>query len=296
MYPFHVFLSIFTFKCWCGMELLYFYCWLSNSLISWQIFQQLTNESLNTPLLPSSLGISDAVGAPVKGIQFRNSSGDPSAFDGASILASLSNPRNDGSVIASPASNDGSVQQGLERPTPSPELDSSCHVLKGCPELNGNTGIPSADNTAAVISADLPSNDPFNLGSDACLDAVPGKISAMNCELRPFLRMLAGSSTSELDLSGSVLKAFEDPRELHENLDSRALLPTSKSQAFKDCLKQGILNASDIEVSFDNFPYYLRYLPYLSFYFFFCYHLIIQLYHTSTLVSYCFDVSVFVFT
>jgi len=218
-------------------------------------------------VLPSSLGISDTLDASVKGIQFGTRSGDPSAFDGPSILASLSNQRNDSSAIASPAPNSENVQGAVEIPTlPSgcnvsgctPDLDSSCHVLNGSSELNGNAVIPSADKAAAVVSPDLPSNDSFHLGLDARLDAELGKFSGTSCELRPLLRMLAGPSTSELDLSGSVFKVFEDSRELHKDLDSQAALPTSKCQAFKDSLKQGILNPSDIEVSFDNFPYYLR--------------------------------------
>ncbi|THU56115.1 hypothetical protein C4D60_Mb11t13850 [Musa balbisiana] len=61
-------------------------------------------------------------------------------------------------------------------------------------------------------------------------------------------------SLTELELSTDTHKFFEDQR---EEFDSPASLPLSRSQAFKDGRKQGIIDASDIEVSFDNFPYYL---------------------------------------
>lgn len=228
------------------------------------IFQQLANGSLNSPLLPTSVGVSDALAATVKRVQFGTRSGDPSAFAGASILASLSNPRNDPSVIASPAPNGGNAQHELERPTPpsgcdvsecTPDLRSNCHDLNDCSEPHGSE-IPSADKATVIVSPDLPSNKSFHLGLDAHLDAL-GKISGTNYAIRPLLRMLAGPSSPELVLSGSVLKAFEDRRELQKDLDCRSALSTGKCQAFKDGLKRGILNTSDIEVSFENFPYYL---------------------------------------
>ncbi|ONK78664.1 uncharacterized protein A4U43_C02F21160 [Asparagus officinalis] len=199
------------------------------------IFQQLNSDRVSIPLFPTSLGITDVMNAPNQGVQFGNRSGDASAFDGASILASLS--RNDASVVASPTSTDESVQLVLERPTLSacdvsgctPIIDTNSHILKDCSELNENAGIPSANSTPAAVSVDFPSNDSFHIGS-----ATPG-----------------------LDSRGKVLKTFEDPRVLLKDLRSRATLPTSKHQGFKDGLKQQILNLSDIEVSLESFPYYL---------------------------------------
>ncbi|KAG0476873.1 hypothetical protein HPP92_013714, partial [Vanilla planifolia] len=65
--------------------------------------------------------------------------------------------------------------------------------------------------------------------------------------------------SSELDVSGGVLKKIEDKRERHiKEIDSRVNLPSNRGQVFKDDLRKGILNASDIDVSFECFPYHLR--------------------------------------
>ncbi|XP_038980506.1 uncharacterized protein LOC103715277 isoform X2 [Phoenix dactylifera] len=64
-------------------------------------------------------------------------------------------------------------------------------------------------------------------------------------------------SSSDLELRGGAYKMFEDQRELLKDLGSLATLPSTSCQAFKDSLMQGIIDANNIQVSFDNFPYYL---------------------------------------
>ncbi|KAG1338695.1 ATPase family AAA domain-containing protein 1 [Cocos nucifera] len=64
-------------------------------------------------------------------------------------------------------------------------------------------------------------------------------------------------SSSDLELRGGAYKMFEDQRELLKDLGSPATLPPTSCQAFKDTLIQGIIDANNIQVSFDNFPYYL---------------------------------------
>ncbi|CAA7388813.1 unnamed protein product [Spirodela intermedia] len=233
------------------------------------IFQQLPTENLTGQALPSSLGLSEAQSALIKGVHLESPSGDPSAVAGASILASLSHLRKDLAVLPPPAQNGENVEQGLERPseTPAcevsesctPDIDINCHVRNGTTEHNVVAGVPAGDK-AAVLSADLTANNTFHVnpvGLDPRLDTEAGKISRSNYEMRPFLRMIAGSSASELDLSGNVYKIFEDQRELLKDLESQAALPSTRCQAFKDGLRQGILNAGDIQISFDSFPYYL---------------------------------------
>uniref|UniRef100_A0A1D1YT74 ATPase family AAA domain-containing protein 1 n=1 Tax=Anthurium amnicola TaxID=1678845 RepID=A0A1D1YT74_9ARAE len=236
------------------------------------IFQELPTENLTGQALPSSLGLPEAQSALVKGLHFESQSGDPSAVAGASILASLSHLRKDLSVLPPPVQNGENVEQGLEAPTEppacevsescTPDIDINCRVRNGTSQHNGVAGVPSGDK-AAVISADLTANDAFHInpvGLDARLDADMGKISRTNYEIRPFLRMIAGQSTSDLDLSGNVYKIFDDqrePRELLKDFDSSVNLPSTRCQVFKDSLRQCILNASDIQISFDSFPYYL---------------------------------------
>ncbi|MFS7941507.1 putative transcription factor interactor and regulator FHA-SMAD family [Helianthus anomalus] len=70
-------------------------------------------------------------------------------------------------------------------------------------------------------------------------------------ELRPLLRMLASKS--------EISKLLDEQREIRE-LRKDINLPISLSarhQAYKDALKQRILDPNMIDVSFDNFPYYL---------------------------------------
>jgi hypothetical protein len=56
-----------------------------------------------------------------------------------------------------------------------------------------------------------------------------------------------------------ILKALENQSGSISILNPSATLSLSGCQTFRDVLKQGILSPKDIEVTFDNFPYYLRY-------------------------------------
>ncbi|RWW78875.1 hypothetical protein BHE74_00012903 [Ensete ventricosum] len=227
--------------------------------------QQLKNDKPATAVLPSSLGVPESKGTAIREIQTETRNGDPSAVTGASILASLSNDLKDLSAIP-PASNAENAQEGLEKPAlasvtvasegcnPDPEKDSD--TCKESSETEGSSEIRS-DNADAVMSSDLGVNEPVqpeNIQPDAEIEKVPGT----NSEIRPLLRMFSGSPISGLDLSGNVFKVFEDQRELLKDLDLPSSLPTTRCQAFKDGLKQGILNPNDINVSFESFPYYLR--------------------------------------
>nr|DAD33315.1 TPA_asm: hypothetical protein HUJ06_012166 [Nelumbo nucifera] len=236
------------------------------------IFQQLTNDSLASPLFPSSVSIPGSQSVPVKGIHFETRSRDPSAVAGASILASLSNLRKDLSLLPPPAqTGEGVRQHDLERQMlPSgcedglmPNIKVTCHGRKDISKHNEEAGISSSEKDTVVISSDTATNNRMHLdstGLGAHLDAEIGAISGTNYELRPLLRMLAGSSSPDFDLSGSILKTIDEQREIKELLKGFGQprnLPSSKKQAFKDGLQQRILSSNDIDVSFDNFPYYL---------------------------------------
>ncbi|URE38824.1 AAA-type ATPase family protein [Musa troglodytarum] len=229
---------------------------------------QLKNDKSTTSVLPSSLGVPESKGTAIRESQTETRTGDPSAVTGASILASLSNDLKDLPAIP-PASNAENAQEGLENPAlasvtiasegcnPDPEKDSD--TCKESSETEGSSEIRS-DNADAAMSSDLGVNEPVqpeNIQPDAQPDAEIGKVPGTNSEIRPLLRMFSGSPISGLDLSGNVFKVFEDQRELLKDLDLPSSLPTTRCQAFKDGLKQGILNANDINVSFESFPYYL---------------------------------------
>ncbi|KAJ6850697.1 uncharacterized protein M6B38_263200 [Iris pallida] len=70
--------------------------------------------------------------------------------------------------------------------------------------------------------------------------------------------MLARSSSPDLDFGGSIYKMFEDQRDALKDNSSSATLASTRSQAFKDSLRRGIISPNNIEVSFECFPYYLR--------------------------------------
>ncbi|GMP39746.1 hypothetical protein CsSME_00010458 [Camellia sinensis var. sinensis] len=119
--------------------------------------------------------------------------------------------------------------------------------------------VPSSDVTAENLNLDT-------IALEDTGDADIGKIPGETHELRPLLQMLAGSPASEFDLSGSIFKIHDEQRENREllkDLDSLMLASTMR-QAVKDGLQEGIFSANNIEVSFENFPYYLRCRPLTS--------------------------------
>ncbi|XP_020099700.1 uncharacterized protein LOC109718093 isoform X2 [Ananas comosus] len=204
------------------------------------IFQQLSNEKVTKMASPSSLGILESPVPNLKGIHVEPRSGDPSDVDGASILHSMSNPLKD-----------TSGEDKLE--DLNSDHDKNLASRKDISEPNGNSVLPP-DMDSTISSAEIGGDDTTKHN----LDGGIGKIRGTNYEIRPILSVIGGgSSAREFDLSGSILKVFGDHRDILSYLDSPQALPTTRCQVFKDGLKQGILSASDIHVSFENFPYYL---------------------------------------
>lgn len=211
-----------------------------------QIFQQLTSDNLTTPGVTPSLSILEAQSAPVQGMRFEARSGDPSAVTGASILASLS--RKDLSILPPPVKAGEDPQQDTEMSS----LPSGCGAsgdstsdidMKDCINNNDQAGV-SPRGKDVIPSLDAANENPGldNLGLDACVDAEGGKLSGPAYELRPLLQMIAEQ---------------REIRELLKDMDPPLLISTRR-QAFKDKLLQGILNPDDIEISFESFPYFLR--------------------------------------
>ncbi|XVF21951.1 hypothetical protein REPUB_Repub12eG0133400 [Reevesia pubescens] len=211
------------------------------------IFQQLTDDNLAAPGIPSSVSILEAQTAPIKGI-IEARSGDPSAVAGAAtILASLS------------------TKETSEMST----LPSGCEVSDDCvPEVDMKdsasntdpaTGSSREKNVAPTPDAANENTNLDRLGLDDSLDADNTKIPEAAYPLRPLLHILAGTST-DFDISGSIAKILDEQREIREMLkefEPPTALISTKRQAFKDSLQEGILNPDNIDVSFENFPYYL---------------------------------------
>ncbi|GMQ00057.1 hypothetical protein CsSME_00047293 [Camellia sinensis var. sinensis] len=207
------------------------------------------------------LSILEAHGAPIKGLHLETRSGDASV---ASILESLSSLRKELS-LPPPSQDDVDVQQGSEMPM----LPSACEVsdnrilgaeMKDTSDHDDGAGV-SSSLKAVVPSPDAAIENPNldSIGLDASGDADIGKVSGEGHEWRPLLKMLAGLPTSEFGLSFSISKILGERREIRELLKDfdTPILESTRRQAFKDGLQEGILSANNIEVSFENFPYYL---------------------------------------
>lgn len=212
------------------------------------------------------MSILEAQSTPLKTVHIESRSGDPSAVAGASILASLSNIRKDLSLIPPPAkagvdaqnSEMSSLASGCDGPEdriPDVDMkDATSNNDEAGPLSRGKTVVPQSD-----VANENPNLD--SLGLDACVDADIGKISGAPYELRPLLRILAGSSSPDFDLSGSISKILDEKREIRELMkdsDRSTILISTRRQAFKDSLQEGILSPENIEISFESFPYYLR--------------------------------------
>lgn len=191
----------------------------------------------------------------MKRFQFKARAGDSSAYAGASILASLSNFQKDLSLLPPSAKTGVDVQKNTEVSSFTsgdqiPEVDikdSTSHNEPASSSREEKAG-PSSN-----VDGEIP-----NVGSQG-INAEVGKIPGSPYELRPLLKMLAGSS-SEFDINGSI-KFLDGPKEIREflkDLDSPMVLMSTRRQAYKDSLQQAILRPENIEISFESFPYYLR--------------------------------------
>ncbi|KAJ0453676.1 putative transcription factor interactor and regulator FHA-SMAD family [Helianthus annuus] len=197
------------------------------------IYQQLSNDNVATDVAPP-VSILEANSGSLKGLQLESRSRDPSAVAGASILASLSNIQKELSLFPPP--------KGFQ---------------------NGLSNLPSACEDNRVIDTDM--KDVSDANDNVAADTTPSSDKGVNDnaaaadvathELRPLLRMLAGSSSSEVD----ILKILDERREIRDllkDIDPPVSL-AARRQAYKDGLQQGILDPDTIEVTFDNFPYFL---------------------------------------
>lgn len=232
------------------------------SLTTSQIFQQLSNDKIAAPDIPSPVSILEAQSSPVKGVHVESRSGDPSAVAGASILASLSNFRKDLSLLPPPAKSGEELQQDAEMSVlPSGCGGSSVHTpgadMKDCTSFTDQVGTHLREK--GTIPSDINNENPNLDNVDGRMDAEVGKIAGATYELRPLLRMLAGSSP-DFDIGGSISKMLDEQRQIREILKQfdPPMLISTRLQAFKDKLEQGIIYPDDIDVSFESFPYYLR--------------------------------------
>ncbi|KAI5408047.1 hypothetical protein KIW84_054045, partial [Lathyrus oleraceus] len=177
------------------------------------IFQQ-----VNTEVAAKGAEVQSGVG---KFMQLERRSGDPSAVAGASILASLSNLRQDLKRWKSPSQTASKPHQGA---------DVSIHTV-----------LP--DGTEVELDG-LEGNSTPNIGTDKAADAeASNKNSPMDYDPED-----AGAEP------GNVL----EERNGVEDTQAASISGTSvRSAVFKEDAHAAILDGKELEVSFDSFPYYL---------------------------------------
>ncbi|KAL6907838.1 hypothetical protein ACP4OV_002008 [Aristida adscensionis] len=228
------------------------------------IFQHPLNDKVPKTVPASAVSLLETPVSSVKRIRKDKRAGDTSAVAGAEMLASTSNQSKD-----LPPALAGENSARVLRPMTSSASDKSkgrcvspdkeCENGENANEVNSNIEDSSMDVAAAPVSPDAVANDTCQHNGfepDAHLGAEIGKIATY--KIRPVLRMITGSTISEFDLTGDLFKALEDQRDLIKDPNASTSVPPSRCQAFKDGLKQAIISPSDIEVTFDSFPYYLR--------------------------------------
>ncbi|KAK1647846.1 hypothetical protein QYE76_065651 [Lolium multiflorum] len=198
------------------------------------IFQHPLNDKVSKVVPSSAISLLEPPSAGVKHIHMENRTEVTSAVAGTEILASVSNQSKD--LPGVPPASAGEDNQRLVQPIASSASDKSkgrcispdkeCENGENTNEANSNIEDSPMEVSATPISPDAVVNDSSRqtgFGSDAHLDEI----------------------------------ALEDQRDLITDLNTSASLPPSRCQAFKDGMKQGIISPSDIEVTFENFPYYL---------------------------------------
>ncbi|KAG0530860.1 hypothetical protein BDA96_05G223600 [Sorghum bicolor] len=199
------------------------------------IFQHPLNEKVPKTVPSSAVSLLEPPVASVKRIRTDKRTGDTSAVAGTEMLASTSNQTKD--VAAVPPAAAGENSQRVGRPVASSASDKSKGRAvspekefengENANEVNSNIEDSPMDVAAAPISPDDATND--------------------TCQQNGF-----GPDTH---LGAEI--ALEDQRDLIRDLNASTSVPPSRCQAFKDGMKQGIINPSDIDVTFENFPYYL---------------------------------------
>lgn len=193
------------------------------SLICCQIFQLLTNSKVNKLASQSSLGNSNSQSVAIEKIDSEDGTGEPTAFPGAKLIASLFDHLKD-PTASSPAVSGENCDKSEGYIS---DHDQNAEKGKDETENNGNTEVPPTNISQPNVTA-----------SGSSRDGKVRKVSGRANKRSALLMKIRASAATEVD--------------------SSLALPTSASEAYKEGLRRGIISANDIEVSLENFPYYLR--------------------------------------
>lgn len=203
--------------------------------------------------MPPSVSILEAHDGSTNGLHIEARSGDTSAVAVASTLASLSHLTNELSLIPPSSRNGEDVQQASEIPTVE-----ACKVSDNCivdTEMKEVSACNDDASTAVVGNTSAPSSDVANVNLNT--DAEIGKNVGENNDSRPVLHFLTSPSASDFNISLS--RIIDEHKRVRDQLKVRPpISQSSRRQKFKEDLRQGLIDLKDLDVSFENFPYYLR--------------------------------------
>ncbi|WVZ49990.1 hypothetical protein U9M48_001292 [Paspalum notatum var. saurae] len=199
------------------------------------IFQHPLNDKSPKTVPSSAINLLEPPVASVKRIRTDKRTGDASAVAGTEMLASTSNQSKDGPAVPATATGEGSqivvrpmALSASDKPKgPAVSPDKECENGENANEVNSIIEDSSMDVDAAPVSPDAAAND-------TCQQNGFGPDAHLGAEI-----------------------ALEDQRDLIRDLNASTSVPPSRCQAFKDGMKQGIISPSDIDVTLENFPYYL---------------------------------------
>ncbi|XP_074278974.1 uncharacterized protein LOC141603047 isoform X1 [Silene latifolia] len=216
------------------------------------IFQQLSEDTVAASGLPPSVAILEGQRAPA-------TSRDASTVAGA--MASISNISKRFSRL--PLSRGNDDDSGPSSGSGASDIG-TCNVDMN--DLEDYTSPALAHKDAVPLSDENMNVD--DLERDTGLDTDDGAIAGVNNELSPLLQLLSGTPPVDGDISRTLEKFLGDTsvtnlleeqrrlRELLKNLE-RPNFESARRQEFKDTLRKSILPFSEIDVSFETFPYFL---------------------------------------
>lgn len=189
----------------------------------------------------------------IKGLHFEDGVRDPSAVAGASVLATLSNLPKEFSVLPPPSPPELSTLLSPCKVSDNCSVDADMDSVDHC-ERDDAT-LPEKSSVLSMTNNNINHN---STGLEVSVDADIRQIPGLTHQPTQGLRMLAGSSSPEFDLTGSISKILDLQQEVGEFKYISPIVLLRRLQLYKDALRQRVFKSEDIDVSFERFPYYLR--------------------------------------
>lgn len=192
---------------------------------------------------PASVTMLEAHDGSIEGLHIEARSGDPSAVSVASTLESVTNHPEELSLIPSSSQDAEDAQHA--------SLPSDCEM----PDIrNKDASDPNDGATVSVAEKDGPLSPDVSF-KNFNVAAENGKSLPQSNDLGPRFPL-----APKFDISGTISKILDEHRAgRDQGKDSDPPISiSSRREAYKVALRQGLLRCDNIDVSFDDFPYYLR--------------------------------------